>query len=74
MSDALFRIFTRFEERADGYWAVAVAIPEGRPLRCAPALRQARCRSRSDAPAVAAKVAGLLLDELARRDLKCVVN
>jgi len=53
---------------------VAVAIPEGRPLRCAPALRQARCRSRSDAPAVAAKVAGLLLDELARRDLKCVVN
>ena len=71
MPEAIYHVFTRIEERPDGCWAVAVAIPENQPLRCAPARREARCPRRADAPSVAARIARQLAAELGRCELRC---
>jgi hypothetical protein len=71
MNDTIYHVYTRIEKRPDGYWAVAVAIPGDRPLRCAPASREARCAGPIEASRIADRVARELVEELGRRDLRC---
>jgi hypothetical protein len=69
MSETIYRIFTRVEKRAEGYTAVAVAIPGNQPLRCAPASREARCCGPREAERTARAIARQLADELDHRGL-----
>jgi hypothetical protein len=71
MSDTIYRIFTRVEKRAEGFMAVAVAIPNAQPLRCAPASRETRCCGPREAARMAATIARELARELDHRGLKC---
>ena len=70
MTDTIYRIFTRVEKRREGYTAVAVAIPSGQPLRCAPPSREARCCGPLEAERMAAAIARDLAADLDHRGLK----
>ena len=69
MSETVYRIFTRVEKRAGGYTAVAVAIPNNQPLRCAPSSREARCCGPREAERTAHAIARQLAEELDHRGL-----
>ena len=70
MTETVYRIFTRVEKRTEGYTAVAVAIPSGQPLRCAPSSREARCCGPREAARMADAIARELAVELDHRGLK----
>lgn len=72
MESTIYRIFTRVEQGDGGYRAVAVAIPENRPLRCAPERRVRPCIASEEARRLLGPMARQLAADLGRRGLRCL--